>query len=96
MADLFLADCPGLLAQIRSSLATGDGSTLERAAHRMKGSAANLSAARVVVVAERLEEIARDGRLAEADGVCGELEAEVGRLKQALEILKEEVTACVS
>ena len=96
MADLFLADCPGLLAQIRSALATGDGSTLERAAHRMKGSAANLSAPRVVAVAGRLEEIARDGRLAEADAACAELEDEVGRLGHALEILKEEGAACGS
>jgi len=98
MADLFLTDCPGLLAQIRSALATGDGSTLERAAHRMKGSAANLSAPRVVAVAGRLEEIARGGCLAAAGAECAGLEAEVGRLGHALEILKEkeEATACAS
>ena len=59
MAELFLADCPGLLGRIRTALAAGDGPALERAAHRMKGSAANLSAARVVEVAGRLEEIGR-------------------------------------
>ena len=96
MADLFLADCPGLLAQICSALATGDGSTLERAAHRIKGSAANLSAPRVVAVAGRLEEIARGGCLAEAEAACAGLEAEVGRLGHALEILKEEGAGCAS
>ena len=96
MADLFLADCPGLLAQICSALATGDGSTLERAAHRMKGSAANLSTPRVVAVAGRLEEIGREGQFAGADVACAELEAEVGRLGHALETLKEEGAACGS
>ena len=96
MADLFLTDCPGLLAQIYSALATGDGSTLERAAHRIKGSAANLSAPRVVAVAGRLEEIARGGCLAEAEAACAGLEAEVGRLGHALEILKEEGAECAS
>ena len=37
MAELFLADCPGLLNQMRSALAIADGPMLERAAHRMKG-----------------------------------------------------------
>ncbi len=96
MADLFLADCPGLLVQIRTGLAAEDRQMLERAAHRIKGSAANLSAHRVVAVAARLEEIARDDRLAEADAACAELEVEVGRLGHALEILEAEAAACES
>jgi len=94
MAELFLADCPGLLTRIRSALAANDESTLERAAHRMKGAAANLSAARVVGVARRLEEIARQGHLAEANATRVELEDEVVHLEHALEILKEEGVSC--
>ena len=94
MADLFLADCPGLLTQIRTALAADDHPTLERAAHRIKGSAANLSALRVVGVAGRLEEMARQGHLAAADAACAELEAEVVHLEHALEILKEEGASC--
>ena len=88
IADLFLADCPGLLAEIRSGLDNADGHMLELAAHRMKGSAANLSAPRVVALSGRLEEIARGGRLAAARSVFDELEHEVGRLRDALEVLK--------
>ena len=96
MADLFLADCPGLLAQVRAGLATEDRPMLERAAHRMKGSAANLSASRVVAVAGRLEEIGRDGPLSEAAAACAELEGEVVHLEHSLEILKEDGAACES
>ena len=87
MAELFLADCTGLLDQIRAALAAGDGPTLERAAHRIEGPAANLSAPRVVGAAGRLEEIARQGHLAEADATCAELEDEVVHLEHALEIV---------
>jgi CheY-like chemotaxis protein/HPt (histidine-containing phosphotransfer) domain-containing protein len=88
MASLFLADCPGLLAEFRSGLDIADGQMLELAAHRMKGSAANLSAPRVVALCGRLEELARGGRLAAARSVFDELEHEVGRLGDALEVLK--------
>jgi CheY-like chemotaxis protein len=96
MSELFLADCPALLDQIRSALAAGDGPMLQRAAHRIKGSAANLSAARVVEVALRLEEIGRGGRLAGADSERVELADEVAKLRRALEILKGDATPCAS
>jgi two-component system sensor histidine kinase/response regulator len=96
VADLFLADCPGLLEQIRGALAAGDGPTLERAAHRMKGSAANLSAARVVDLSERLEMAGSEERFEGADSVCDRLEIEIVHLGIALEILKEEGAPCGS
>ncbi|MDG3005454.1 response regulator [Paludisphaera mucosa] len=93
MSELFLADCPGLLDQVRAALAAGDGSALERAAHRIRGSAAYLSAPRVVEVAGRLEGMGSEGVLSEAGAACKELEDEVVRLEFALEILKEAGTA---
>jgi CheY-like chemotaxis protein len=88
VADLFLADCPGLLAEFRAGLDNADRHRLELAAHRMKGAAANLSAPRVVALAERLEELAHAGRLAEARSAFPDLEHEVGRLGGALEVLR--------
>jgi len=87
MADLFLADCPGLLTQIRTALAADDQPALEWAAHRIKGSAANLSAQRVARVSGRLEEIARLGHLAEAGATCAELEDEIVHLEHDLGVL---------
>ena len=81
---------------IRAALAAGDGPMLERAAHPMKGSAANLSAPRVVAVAGRLEEIGREGRFGEAQAACMELEDEVVHLGRALDVLKGEGAACGS
>ncbi len=77
-----------LLAELRSAVDNADGHLLELAAHRMKGSAANLSARRVVALSGRLEELAHGGRLAAARSVFDELEREVGRLADALEVLK--------
>ena len=94
MAELFLADSPGLLARMHEAAAAGDGAALERAAHRMKGSAANLSARRVVAAAGRLEEIARRGDLAEADATRAELEDAVIRFEHAFEDLKKEGAPC--
>ena len=96
IAELFLADCPGLLGQIRSAQSTRDGQTLERAAHRLKGAAANLSALRVVEVAGQLEEIGHERLFAEADVTCDLLEAELILLERALENLKSEDAPCES
>ncbi len=90
MAGPFLADCSGLLTQIRTVLAADDRPALERAAHRIKGSAANLSAPRVVRAAARLEEIARRRDVAEAGAICAELQDEVVHLEHALGFLNEE------
>jgi two-component system sensor histidine kinase/response regulator len=96
LVELFLADCPQIFDQIRSAQSTRDSQTLERAAHRLKGAAANLSAHRVVEVARRLEEIGRSGLFSEADVTCVELEAELILLDCALESLKPEGAPCES
>jgi len=89
MAGLFLDECPALLADIRAARGAGDRATLERVAHRLKGSAGNLSASRVADAAGRLEAIGRGGPLDDADAACRELEAEVARLGLALKTLSE-------
>jgi HPt (histidine-containing phosphotransfer) domain-containing protein len=96
LVALFLGDCPQLLDQIHSAHSARDGQMLERAAHRLKGTAANLSAHRVVEVARRLEELGREGLFTEADATCAELEAELLLLGGALESLKSEDALCES
>jgi two-component system, sensor histidine kinase and response regulator len=96
LVELFLADCPQILHQIRSAQSARDAQMLERAAHRLKGTAANLSAHRVVEVARRLEEIGCEGLFTEADATCAELEAELLVLGGALESLKSEGALCES
>src|SRR5439155_3440802 len=43
--DLFIADAPRLLAEIKESLRRNDSQALERAAHALKGSIGNFGAA---------------------------------------------------
>ena len=96
MVDLVLADFPQLLTQIRTAVATHDCEMLERAAHRLKGCAANLSGPRVVHVALRLEKMGHQGDLSEAQAACGELADEVIRLERALKAFNEEDAVCKS
>jgi len=69
------------LEPMRAAIAQGDGETIARQAHSLKGSAANLSAERIADTALRLEDMGRQGDLAHADPILGELESELGRLK---------------
>jgi PAS domain S-box-containing protein len=87
---LFLDDSPKLLAEIREAIARGDSLRLERAAHRLKGSAGSFCAQAVYQVALRLEEMGREKDLHHAVEACTELEEAMGRLKPAVMRLGEE------
>ena len=89
LADLFRAECAGLLPQMRAAMAAGDSTTLERAAHRLKGAARNLSAPRVFEAAQRLESSGRQGDLADAAAALAALDQETARLEPALQTLRE-------
>jgi PAS domain S-box-containing protein len=82
--DLVREDYPRLLDQIRTAVATHDSAILQSAAHRLKGSVANLSAPRAVAVAQRLESIGRAGDFSDAQAACCQLEEEMARLEEAL------------
>jgi two-component system sensor histidine kinase/response regulator len=69
IVELFLEDAPALLVLAHRSLANGDATTLERAAHSLKGLAANLDALKVVSAAQSVEQHAQQRDLSLA-GVC--------------------------
>ncbi|MDI3326471.1 response regulator [Pontibacterium granulatum] len=85
LVTLFYDECPKLMTEIQTTLATGDAVALRRAAHTLKGSAAVFAAKRTVNTALQLELMARDGKLDTAPETLVTLEMEVERLKQALE-----------
>jgi signal transduction histidine kinase/CheY-like chemotaxis protein len=58
---------------LRGALARADAATLRSAAHRLKGSAANLGALRVAELARHLEELAEADRLEDAEAVLDDL-----------------------
>ena len=90
LAEMFFAECPKLMQQIREHIVGADGPELRRAAHTLKGSAHVFGASASAEAAHRLEEIGREGTFAGAEEALALLEDEVARLLPAL---REQVAA---
>ena len=84
LVDAFLDDTPGQLSALEAAFAGGDILQTERLAHRIKGSAANLSACRLQQVAQALELIARAGNREEAAKLVPLMAGEFLRAKEAM------------
>jgi two-component system sensor histidine kinase/response regulator len=80
ISRLFVDDAPRHLEKIREALDAQDGESLRRAAHGLKGAAANFDADGVVTAARTLEEIGRSGDFAAQDAAWRSLTAETDRL----------------
>jgi len=85
LAGFFLRDAPGMIAQIRQSIADQNSGQLLHCAHRLKGLISNFDAKQGVESAARLEGLGREGSLAAAMPLCDTLENELTRLSRALE-----------
>lgn len=88
LAMFFVEDVPGLLTQLRSAIPEGAAEEVERAAHSIKGLAANLDAKLVHGWAQRLEEA---GRRSELEGACGLLDQLDREATIAITFLRNEV-----
>lgn len=66
MVELFQADYPGELEQGRQAIATGDGPTLARAAHTLKGMVGTLGMRQAGRLTDELESRGKEGVLEEA------------------------------
>jgi len=80
----FLDDIPRQIAAVKGYLETGDAPGVERQAHSIKGASANVGGERLREVAFELEKAAKAGDLSAAGGHMAELEAQFGRLKEAM------------
>jgi two-component system sensor histidine kinase/response regulator len=85
LAQVFKTECPRIVKQIRLAVAASDEANLERQAHALKGSSANLGATAVSQAAYELEKMARSGDLKHATGLLNVLEKDVDRLFCELE-----------
>jgi CheY-like chemotaxis protein len=83
--DVFKEESPGLLGELRAAIAAGDFSAAARAAHSLRGLAANFDATSVTEPASWLEKAAQKHDLAEADALLERLSSAVLRLGTALE-----------
>jgi HPt (histidine-containing phosphotransfer) domain-containing protein len=59
LVGMFLQDAPLRMREIETSLVSGDIGTLERAAHTLKSSSANIGASRLSASCKAMEELAR-------------------------------------
>ena len=80
ISRLFVDDAPRHLERIRAALDASDGEALGRAAHGLKGAAANFDALGVVTAARALEEIGRTAQFDEAEAAWLTLTVETERL----------------
>jgi len=85
VSDLFLADAPRLVMEIKESLSRNDCKALERAAHSLKGYIGNFGAAAAYSASVELESMARRVELAAAPDALSSLEQEIKLLIPELE-----------
>ncbi len=77
---LFLSETPRMLEDVREAVTSGDAGTVERTAHRLKGSLVAIAAKPAADEAFRLEKLGREGAVAGASQVLNCLEQEIDRL----------------
>ena len=87
IVELFKAESPRALLEIRQSVAGQDASRLEQAAHKLRGSLVAFGADSAARAAFTLELLGRDGKLTGADTHIRDLEREIERLARDLERL---------
>jgi two-component system sensor histidine kinase/response regulator len=85
LIDLFLGDCPKMLAEIETAICTRDAKALHGAAHALKSSAGNFAAHRALEAALNLETMGRSGNLDAAEDALVGLRAEMRSLQRALQ-----------
>ena len=84
ISRLFVDDAPRHLERIRAALDARDGESLRRAAHGLKGAAANFDADGVVSAARALEEMGRTAQFDAQDAAWRSLTREIDRLLSVL------------
>jgi HPt (histidine-containing phosphotransfer) domain-containing protein len=84
LAQLFLKELPGKLAELRDAAAAGDPERVRIAAHALKGSAAAVGGRAASDASSRVEHLGRSGNLEAARQSLGDLEATLEQLVAAL------------
>ena len=85
LVEIFLEQWPQMMDEIEQGVARADHTTLRRAAHTLKGSAAIFGAERVTSVSETLSDMGKKQQLDGADEALRKLQDEMDRLVPELE-----------
>ncbi|HKU43540.1 MAG TPA: Hpt domain-containing protein [Polyangiales bacterium] len=91
--ELFLRDAPVMLRALYAAAGSGDAEALARAAHVLKGSAANFGTTPLYDVARDIEHRAFAGELTGLDQRLVQLDRASGAMQRALLRLREEAAA---
>jgi histidine phosphotransfer protein HptB len=83
----FLEEAPGMLTELRSARAGGDGDRFRRAAHSLKSNANTFGATRLAALAREMELADLDAGPARDETALAGLEAEYARAAAALKVL---------
>jgi CheY-like chemotaxis protein/HPt (histidine-containing phosphotransfer) domain-containing protein len=90
LIDLFLGELPRYIMELEQAAVHEDAAALYQAAHRLKGSAANIGARRLINICLELEQFSHQHAITSAARLIAvELTQERNRLKYALEKLKD-------
>jgi two-component system, sensor histidine kinase and response regulator len=84
VVGLFLAESPGMIADIRDALDRENAPDLQSAAHSLKGALHSMAAPEAAAAAQGLEAAARAGELSGAAGLFADLEEKIERLQRTI------------
>ena len=84
VVDLFVSECPGMLAETEKAVASADADLIKRAAHTLKGALLNIAAEPAADVARKLEQLGSREHLDETQGVLEDL-------RRCLDALQSEI-----
>ena len=89
LVELFVAECPRMMAAVRESVESGDVEQVRRAAHAFKGSVGNFTDGAPMTTAFELEQTGRAGSIDDAPAILRRLEQEVDAFLGALRRFEE-------
>jgi HPt (histidine-containing phosphotransfer) domain-containing protein len=84
LSQMFLQQCPDLLAEVEEAVSLGAADRLKLAAHALKGSSLVIGGEATAASALALEKLGRDGELAEAAPMLRGLQGNLAELRVAL------------
>jgi two-component system, sensor histidine kinase len=87
LIDIFLQQSPLVLAELEAGVKNGDALTIEKLAHKFKGSCGNIGAVRLQKLCAELETLGRNKEVAKAKTVFAEVPP---RYAEACEVLRRD------
>ncbi|MEI7744753.1 MAG: response regulator, partial [Chloroflexota bacterium] len=95
LVNLFAVETPELIARIGEGIDADSAPEVQRAAHKLKGSAGAIGAARMYVLSEALNQLGKTGRLVGADHLLDALDTAFGGTIEELRSLSRQARPAV-